>query len=108
MATKTNGHKRTGRRGHLTYGAYVFKSQDPIIGELRTMVQDKYGGPTRKITYSILKKIEDDGGATVSCMVGWGFVTSSRKKLTMRPQNATIEATGRSMGYERVWRRMKE
>lgn len=76
------------------YRSYMFRSKDPVIDQLRTALQDKLG---RQFTYGDLQKIENDGGPTVSCMSGW-FWGKIR-----RPQNASVEAAGRSMGVMRVW-----
>lgn len=86
--------KRTKGRGFITYRAYVFKDKDPVIDELRTLAQQRYGG---KLSYSTLRRIQEGGGPTVSCMVGWFF------KDTFRPQNPTAEAAGRAMGFKRKW-----
>lgn len=88
--------KRTGR-GYLTYRAYVFKDKDPVIDELRTLAQQKFGG---KLNHKVLRTINDDGGPSVSCMAGWFF------KDTKRPFSASTEAAGRALGFRRVWRRM--
>lgn len=80
------------------YKAYLFRTKDPAIDALRTVIQDHSGG---KITPKVLKAIEVDGGPTASCMGEWFF------GKTRRPQNATLEAAGRAIGYERVWRKMK-
>jgi hypothetical protein len=94
---KSNG---TGRRSMLpVYGAYNFKTQDPQINVLRTLVEDHFG---HRVTHHDLKVIHDAGGPSVGCMQGWWL-----KGTTLRPTNPTIEATGRAIGYERVWRRMK-
>lgn len=85
-------------RGHLpTYKSYVFKDKDPVIDQLRTLVQDEF----KSLDYAALNKIHEGGGPTVSCMAGWFFGD------TRRPQSPTIEAAGRSIGYHRVWQKMK-
>lgn len=65
-----------------------------MIDQLRTKLQDKLG---RDFGYRDLKKIENDGGPTASCIGNWFW------GKTQRPQNATIEATGRAIGVMRVW-----
>ncbi len=80
------------------YRSYVFKDKDPVIDQLRTMVQDTYGA---KITHKTLQRIADNGGPTVGSMRGWFFGE------TRRPQNPTVEAAGRAMGFQRVWQKMK-
>lgn len=81
-----------------TYQSYLFKTKDPVIDELRTLVQDTYG--ERKITHKTLANIEKHGGPSASCMAAWFF------GKTLRPQNPTVEAAGRAMGFQRVWRKM--
>ena len=80
------------------YRSYLFKNKDPAIDVLRTVIQDNAGG---KITPKVLKGIEVGGGPTVSCMNAWFYGG------TKRPQNATIEAAGRAIGYERKWIKAK-
>lgn len=75
--------------------AYMFKTKDPVIDELRTIVQDATGD--LKLKTRTLSDIADDGGPTVACMQGW-FRGKTRK-----PQNATIEAAGRALGFKRTW-----
>lgn len=81
-----------------TCKSYMFKDKDPVIDQLRTLAQNEYG----KLDYRILRKISDGGGASVSCMAGWFFGD------TRKPTNQTAEATGRTMGYHRVWQRVKK
>lgn len=80
-------------RGHLIYGAYVFRTKDPVIDEIRTIAQDTLGSLRGKD----LKVVAQSGGPTVSTMRNWFF------GKTRRPNNATIEAAGRAMGMKRVW-----
>lgn len=101
MARKTNG----AHHGLKLYKAYNFRDKDPVIDEVRTLVEDTYGIRVRVRTKDLnkaLQKIEEGGGPTVSCMRAWFF------GVTLRPQNPTVEAAGRSMGYQRVWLKMKE
>jgi hypothetical protein len=79
------------------YKSYSFRSKDPVIDQLRTIVQDTYGP---KIDYRTLAKIEDEGGPTATCMAGWFF------GKTKRPQSASIEAAGRALGWQRAWVKM--
>lgn len=92
MAKKHNG------RGYLppVYRSYMFKDRDPAIDELRTMIEDHFGD---RVNGKSLRQINEDGGPSTTCMVNWFF------GATKRPQNATLEAAGRAMGYERVWRK---
>ena len=77
------------------YKSYMFKSKDPVIDELRTIIQDRTGD--RELKNGTLSDIEDDGGPTVSCMNGWF------RGKTKRPQNCTVEAVGRALGMKRAW-----
>jgi hypothetical protein len=80
------------------YKSYSFRAKDPVIDELRTIIQDQSGD--QKLSSPTLSQIEDDGGPTLSCMQGWF------RGDTKRPQSATIEAAGRALGFKRVWRTM--
>ena len=75
------------------YKSYMFRNKDPEIDRLRTLTQKTYGGLDSKS----LKEIELDGGPTVGAQRGWYF------GKTRRPQNATLEAAGRAMGFKRTW-----
>jgi len=77
------------------YKSYIFRQKDPEIDILRTVIQDATGD--QKLSAKTLSGIEDDGGPTVACMQGWF------RGKTKRPQNCTIEATGRALGYKRMW-----
>jgi len=81
----------------MIYKSYVFKDKDLVIDELRTLAETHFG---RRVNYNMLSQIEEAGGPTASCMRGWFFGE------TKRPQNPTVEAAGRAMGFKRVWRRM--
>ena len=74
--------------------AYVFRDKDPVIDELRTLVEDHFG---ERVSSSQLRKIMEAGGPSQSCMAAWFFGS------TMRPQSASVEAAGRAMGYRRAW-----
>ena len=76
------------------YKSYSFRRKDPAIDEARTMIEDATGG---RITHKTLRMIEEQGGPSVGCMAGWFF------GKTMRPQNPTLEASGRALGMKRVW-----
>jgi hypothetical protein len=73
------------------YGAYNFRTKDPAIDGLRTLIQQEKGKLNRKA----LRDIETAGGASASAMHEWFF------GKTRRPQNAGLEAAGRALGYER-------
>jgi len=92
-------NKKSNGRGPLRlYRSYVFRSKEPAIDDLRTVIEQHFG---RRINRKDLAEIERDGGPSIGCMRGWFFGE------TLRPTNATLEAAGRAMGYHRVWRRMR-
>lgn len=91
--------KATNGTGRLPiYKSYMFRTKDPAIDELRTIVEDHFG---HRVTKKDLKEIQDGGGPTVGCMSGWFF------GKTNRPQNPTLEACGRTLGYKREWVKQK-
>ena len=82
-----------------TYKSYLFRHKEPVIDETRTMIEDATG---QKVSAKgVLKSIEEAGGPSVGCMRGWFFGDIKR------PQNVTIEAAGRALGYRRQWVKMK-
>lgn len=92
-AAKSNGHASPRR-----YKAYLFRDKEPVIDMTRTMLEDVFG---RRVDHKMLAVVEKAGGPTVGCMSGWFF------GKTCRPQNQTVEATGRAVGYQRVWVKKK-
>jgi hypothetical protein len=80
-----------------TYSAYLFRDKDPVIDELRTLIENEAGG---RLAHNHLIRIENDGGPSVTTMRNWFF------GKTRRPQSPTVEAAGRALGYRRVWQRM--
>jgi hypothetical protein len=90
---KTNG---TGRLP--IYKSYVFRDKDPVIDELRTLIENTYG---TRVSNKVLRQIQEAGGPTAGAMAGWFF------RKTRRPQNPTIEAAGRAIGFHRVWQKLK-
>jgi hypothetical protein len=82
-------------RGFITYRAYLFKTKDPVIDELRTIIQDETGD--KRLGTKTLKAIEVDGGPRATTMRNWF------RGETKRPQSATVEACGRALGYRRKW-----
>ena len=74
--------------------AYLFRDKDPVIDQLRTMVEDEFG---HRLSRKALQMIEDKGGPKLGTMAGW-FLGPVK-----RPQSATIEGCGRALGYERKW-----
>lgn len=82
----------------MLYRAYLFRAKDPAIDELRTIVEDHFG---KRVNGKQLKEIKEAGGPSVGTMRGWFF------GKTRRPQNPTLEAAGRALGYRRTWVKMK-
>jgi len=78
------------------YRSYMFRTKDPVIDELRTLVQDTYGNVKNKA----LTTIERDGGPSSSAMYNWFH------GKTRRPQSAAVEACGRALGYKRTWTKL--
>lgn len=81
------------------YKAYLFRDKDPAIDELRTIVQDHFG--KRNLGHKEFAQMEKQGGPAATTMDSWF------NRETRRPQNATLEAAGRAIGYVRVWQRRK-
>jgi len=77
-----------------TYKAYLFRDKDPAIDEFRTLVEDHFGV---RVSHKQLQQIEDAGGPAATTMSKWFFGD------TLRPQNPTMEAAGRALGYRRRW-----
>jgi hypothetical protein len=75
------------------YKSYLFKDKDPVIDELRTIMQEREGGTG----FRQYRAIELAGGPSVTCMANW-FEGDTR-----RPQSASVEACGRAMGMRRQW-----
>lgn len=76
------------------YDAYRFRQKDPEIDKLRTVFEDHFGA---RLTRKHLKAVEAGGGPPVNTLARAFFGD------TKRPQNATLEAAGRAVGYERQW-----
>ena len=71
--------------GSFTYKSYNFIGKDPIIDEIRTIVQD-HGAS--------YKDIHESSGVSTATLSSW-FTGPTRK-----PQSATINAVLRSMGWK--------
>lgn len=71
--------------GSFTYKSYNFIGKDPIIDEIRTIVQD-HGAS--------YKDIHEHSGVSTTTLSSW-FTGPTRK-----PQSATINAVLRSMGWK--------
>ena len=81
------------------YKSYLFRGKDPVIDEFRTVVEDHLG---RRVTKKDIKAMAIDGlGPKAVTINNWFF------GKTMRPQSASIEAAARSIGYRRVFQKMK-
>ena len=80
------------------YKSYLFKDKDPVIDEVRTMFEKRYN---RRVDHAMLHDVEDSGGPSAGCMSRWFFGD------TKRPQTTTIEAAGRTLGFQRRWVKMK-
>ena len=80
-----------------TYSAYRFREKDPVIDEIRTLVEDHFG---RRVNGKDCGAVKDSGGPAAGTMAAWFF------GKTKRPQSATVEAAGRALGYKRKWVKM--
>jgi DNA-binding phage protein len=69
----------------FTYKSYNFVDKDPIIDEVRTMIE------TSGVNY---KWIEEHSGVTDNTLYNW-FHGKTRK-----PQAATLNAVARALGYK--------
>jgi transcriptional regulator with XRE-family HTH domain len=69
----------------FTYKSYSFVDKDPIIDEIRTVVEES------GVSY---KQIEDESGVTDSTLRSWF------QGKTRRPQAATLNAVARALGYK--------
>lgn len=67
------------------YKTYLFKDKDPVIDELRTIMQD---------THTSKHTIATTSGVSVACLSGW-FGGATR-----RPQHATVRAVAGALGYD--------
>jgi hypothetical protein len=87
---------RTPPKGPMRlYSAYMFRTKDPAIDEFRTIAQDYFG--RRNLTKEDYLTVQDEGGPSKSTVKAWF------EGKTRRPQNATLEAAGRALGYHRAW-----
>jgi len=69
----------------FTYKSYSFLEKDPIIDEIRTVIQEC--GVSHKW-------IEENSGVTAVTLRAWFY------GATKKPQAATINAVARSLGYK--------
>ena len=91
MSKKTNGSR--------IYSSYMFKDKDPVIDQLRTLIEKHYG---HRVEGKDLSNIAESGGPTSGTMRAWFF------GATRRPQSPTIEAAGRAIGFHRVWQPLRK
>lgn len=77
------------------YRTYRFMDKDPVIDELRTMIQDE--GLMKKL--QIVSRLS---GVSVAALVNWF------NGDTKRPQNASAMAVGTALGYERKFVRSRK
>lgn len=73
------------KRTILAYKTYSFKDKDPVVDELRTIVQDS------KASYT---KIHEMSGVSTTTLYNWF------DGPTKRPQYATVMAVARALGYD--------
>lgn len=69
------------------YKSYSFRTKDPVIDELRTVVKDE------AVSY---QQVADASGVSAGTLHNW-FQGETR-----RPQHASIMAVTRAMGYDYV------
>jgi hypothetical protein len=87
---------RTPPKGPLRlYQSYMFRGKDPAIDEIRTVMQDYFG--KRNLSKVDYKTVQEEGGPSQNTVKQWF------EGKTKRPQNATLEAAGRALGYHRAW-----
>jgi transcriptional regulator with XRE-family HTH domain len=85
--------KKKGNGSLWLYRSYNFVDKDPIIDELRN-IQKREG-----LSYNEIKWLS---GVSTTTLYNW-FEGS-----TKRPQNASIEAFARSLGYRRKFEKTSE
>lgn len=76
-----------------SYKTYSFVNKDPVIDEFRTL---------RKGQGVSFKDIHDDSGLSASTLRNWEYGD------TRRPQNASLEAALRALGFKRVIVKMEK
>ena len=75
------------------YKSYSFQTKDPVIDQMRTLVDNAHASYTQ---------ISNASGVSTSTLSAWFH------GKTRRPQSASVEAVGRSLGYRREWKRFKK
>lgn len=76
------------------YRTYQFTDKDPVIDQLRTMLEDNGLLQKQKIVHEL-------SGVSISTLHNWF------KGNTKRPQHATIAAVSSSLGYEMEFRKAR-
>jgi hypothetical protein len=74
------------------YRSYNFKEKDPVIDELRTIIQDQ------GVTY---KQVNEASDVSTSCMYGWF------NGATRRPSHAAVAAVASALGYDMTFVKRK-
>jgi len=77
------------------YRTYRFRDKDPVIDEIRTLVQDE-GLMTK------LGIVHELSGVSTSTLENWF------NGETISPQNRTICAVTSALGYARTWEKTKD
>jgi hypothetical protein len=78
------------------YGTYSFVTKDPVIDELRTIIQDL--AKREGVSFNVMcKRLSIASSVSLAAIMGWF------KGKTRRPQSASIEAVGRAAGKRRTW-----
>lgn len=76
------------------YRTYSYIDKDPVIDEMRTLVQDE--GLMKK-----LDLVHELSGVSTSTLTNWF------DGETKSPQNRTVSAVATALGYERKWNKAK-
>jgi len=75
------------------YKAYVVRGKDPVIDEIKNIIENQVGD----LSSTSLRDVQKSGGPAASTLRSWLF------GKTRRPNNTTVEAAGRALGFKRVW-----
>lgn len=70
------------------YNSYTFHDKDPVIYEVRDAME------AERLT---IQQLSDISGVSAAAISGWLY------GATRCPQNATVMAAMRAMGYQRTW-----
>lgn len=93
--------KKKQHRTISVYSTYSFRDKDPVIDELRTLAQD-----TARARGVAFEKVYND--AALDANMSQSTPRNWFKGSVRRPQNPTVEAFGRALGYYRKWTVMKK